>query len=109
MALGGQGLRLVPGLHPVPAPRRRADLSLRAEAAGRAGVLLSRGDRGGRRSAAPRDRRAPRRVARPAPRDGSRGGPGGRVAVRLTADFALTLDGVSRAFGGLRAVDGVSL
>jgi branched-chain amino acid transport system ATP-binding protein len=31
------------------------------------------------------------------------------VAVRLTADFALRLDGVSRAFGGLRAVDGVSL
>jgi branched-chain amino acid transport system ATP-binding protein len=27
----------------------------------------------------------------------------------LTADFALTLEGVSRAFGGLRAVDGVSL
>jgi branched-chain amino acid transport system ATP-binding protein len=31
------------------------------------------------------------------------------VAVRLNTDPALTLAGVSRAFGGLRAVDGVSL
>jgi branched-chain amino acid transport system ATP-binding protein len=31
------------------------------------------------------------------------------MALRLTSDFALTLTGVSRAFGGLRAVDGVSL